>query len=152
MKIFPLKYCVLLGTVLIGVCLTLPAGAQSHGHGSGAHYSSGHFNGGSRGGGWYRGGPGWWGLGLGLGLGWDASYYGDPYAGYPGYYSPYDPSAMIDEPLQRPVPPEGNATPPNPSSASNWYYCYSSKGYYPYVSQCPEGWRLIPTIPPGTAQ
>ncbi len=25
-----------------------------------------------------------------------------------------------------------------------WYYCDASKTYYPYVKQCPSGWREVP--------
>jgi hypothetical protein len=28
---------------------------------------------------------------------------------------------------------------------SYWYYCRSAGAYYPYASQCPEGWlRVVP--------
>ena len=33
-------------------------------------------------------------------------------------------------------------------TAGNWYYCDSAKSYYPYVGQCPEGWRTVPATPP----
>jgi hypothetical protein len=33
------------------------------------------------------------------------------------------------------------------NSTSLWYYCDSSRNYYPYVEYCPEGWRAIPTEP-----
>jgi hypothetical protein len=29
-----------------------------------------------------------------------------------------------------------------------WYYCDSSKSFYPYVSQCAEGWKQVPATPP----
>jgi uncharacterized protein DUF6515 len=35
-----------------------------------------------------------------------------------------------------------------PAAAGNWYYCDSSKTYYPYATQCPEGWRTVPATPP----
>jgi hypothetical protein len=28
-----------------------------------------------------------------------------------------------------------------------WYYCDSARAYYPYVQQCYEGWRAVPTNP-----
>jgi hypothetical protein len=28
-------------------------------------------------------------------------------------------------------------------SANYWYYCASAGVYYPYVSQCPEGWQPV---------
>jgi hypothetical protein len=37
---------------------------------------------------------------------------------------------------------------PPPSSPGNWYYCDSAKGYYPYVPECPAGWRAVPASPP----
>jgi len=30
----------------------------------------------------------------------------------------------------------------------SWFYCESVKGYYPYVSECKEGWRQVPAAPP----
>jgi hypothetical protein len=181
MNINSLRHCVLLGTVLIGLSLSLPAAAQSHGgggsHGSGggSHVGGGsrgggggsHVGGGSRGGGggsrvgggphvgggWHGGGPRWWGLGLGLSLGWDAAYFGNPYFDYPypEYYYPYSQSTVIVEPSSLPMSPQGTTVvaPPNSPSTSNWYYCDSAKGYYPYVTQCPEPWRMVPAVPPG---
>jgi hypothetical protein len=38
-----------------------------------------------------------------------------------------------------------------PSAESSWYYCESSKGYYPYIKECPGGWtRVAPTPNPGS--
>jgi hypothetical protein len=42
--------------------------------------------------------------------------------------------------------------PAAPAPAGNWYYCDSAKAYYPYVSQCAEGWRTVPATPPQTAR
>jgi hypothetical protein len=28
-----------------------------------------------------------------------------------------------------------------------WYYCDSSETYYPYVSECAEGWQAVPATP-----
>ncbi len=55
--------------------------------------------------------------------------------------------------------PEGPAAPPpaqaeapgaapSASASGTWYYCDSSKTYYPYVSECREGWRVVPATPP----
>lgn len=33
-------------------------------------------------------------------------------------------------------------------SAATWYYCESTKSYYPYVPECKEGWLSVPAIPP----
>lgn len=42
-----------------------------------------------------------------------------------------------------PAPP-----PPSAQSTPSWYYCESPKGYYPYVSSCPGGWKTVPATPP----
>lgn len=164
MNINSLKHRVLLGMVLIGVSLSLSAAPQSHGGGGGhggsggSHSGGGHGGGGWHGGGghgggsWHGGGPVWWGLGLGLGLGWEAAYFGYPYLDYPytGYYYPYIPPTLIVPPSQTISPQEAMVVaPPNSPAASNWYYCDSSKGYYPYVTQCSEPWRMVPSVPPG---
>lgn len=37
------------------------------------------------------------------------------------------------------------ASPPAPQPAQYWYYCPSSKAYYPHVPTCPEEWlRVLP--------
>jgi len=51
-----------------------------------------------------------------------------------------------------PVAAQPPAVTPGAQTAGVWYYCSSAKGYYPYVSQCPEGWQSVPASPPpGTA-
>ena len=32
---------------------------------------------------------------------------------------------------------------PAPAQTFYWYYCPSVRGYYPYVSTCPEGWLTV---------
>ena len=159
MTIRATTFCLCFGAALVASALALPAAAQSHGGSrgsSGAHASGGHAGGygragndGQRGGGWQRGGPGWWGVGLGLGLGWGVTYYG----GYPGYYGQYDPQVVVEQGPQyqvQPVAPlPGAVAPGNGQAPSTWYYCDSSRAYYPYVSQCAEGWRAVPAVPPG---
>ncbi len=48
----------------------------------------------------------------------------------------------------------GAAAPvPAPSAAGVFYYfCDSANAYYPYVAQCPEGWKVVPSAPPGPAR
>ena len=29
-----------------------------------------------------------------------------------------------------------------------WYYCEQTRGYYPYVKECPGGWKRVPPAPP----
>lgn len=132
-------------------CVTLAAavGAVSpsvhaqHG-GGGGHPGGGGFGHGGYHGGWHGGGPGWWGWGLGLGLGWEAAYLAYP---YPGYYYPY-PDYYYYYPESPPVV----VAPQSPAPPVNWYYCESAKEYYPRVAQCPEAWRLVPAVPPGSAR
>ena len=150
MNISKFKHAAVLCMALIGASLSLPVLAQSHNQGSVAHGNFGSHGRGGGGwhgagdrhgdGGWHRGGPGWWGFGLGLGLGWESAW-PEPYP-YPDY--PYVPPPVIVEPSAPPVQ-EVPATPP----ASTWYYCDSARGYYPYVKECPEGWRSVPAAPPG---
>ena len=109
------------------------------GAGGGEHFGGrggGHFDGhrGGHGGGfdvWF--GPGW---------GWDPFFY--PY--YPYYpYSYYDqPAVVVPQQSEEYVLPEQQ-----PEETSYWYYCRSSRGYYPYVKSCPGGWmKVVPTPTP----
>lgn len=50
---------------------------------------------------------------------------------------------VVDAP---PSAPAAAAAPQPP--AGSWYYCESAKSYYPYVNQCPEGWKTVPATPP----
>ena len=60
-------------------------------------------------------------------------YYPQPVYPYP---NPYTPPVVV-------VPPGSPET-----TIQIWYYCDSERGYYPYVSSCPEGWRAVPSVPP----
>ena len=74
-------------------------------------------------------------------------YYRAPIYPYP---DPYTPSTVIIE--SQPAPqanPAPAATPSEAPAASVWYYCEASKGYYPYVKDCPAGWKKVPATPPG---
>jgi hypothetical protein len=123
----------------VGVVLVGATPALAHG-GGGWH--------GGYGGGWH-GGYGWhggWGgsvyLGLGPWWGYPYPYYAYPYS-YP-YPYPYPYSYSSPYPsYAAPAPAAPAASPP-----SVWYYCRSKKGYYPYVSSCPEAWQQVPTQPP----
>lgn len=97
-------------------------------------------------GGYYN--PGFWG-----------SYYGsvlrvpDGYRSY-GYgyadpfYRPYYtyPSAVAI-PSQPPVYIQRQEAKPAQSRTAYWYYCQTTKGYYPYVKECPRGWLQIAPQP-----
>ncbi len=41
---------------------------------------------------------------------------------------------------------------PGPAPAQSWYYCDSQRGYYPYVANCPGGWRAVPATPPAAGR
>lgn len=89
-----------------------------------------------RGGHWYHGDHGgrlgWWWIAADM-------WYFYPAPVYP-YPNPYVPPAVVIE--QEPAPVV--AAPPQETV---WYYCKSSRTYYPYVSACPEGWRIVPAQP-----
>ncbi len=72
-------------------------------------------------------------LGLGIGVGLLQTY---PYAAYPTYSTPPGlyPEGLIAAPPGMSVVDPGAA----------WYFCVSAQNYYPYVSQCPEPWQMVP--------
>jgi len=69
-------------------------------------------------------GPAWGALGLGLAVGGIMLAIETP-----------RPPPVVVMPMAPPV-----VRPPQPL----WYYCQSYQAYYPYVQQCPEGWRAVP--------
>lgn len=73
----------------------------------------------------------------------------------PAYGYPYpEPQPVI---IQQPAPPTVVMQSPAPPSSQvvmpqvvqSWYYCAAPSGYYPYVTSCPSGWKLVPATPPG---
>jgi len=102
-------------------------------HGGGGHWNHG----------WHDGRWGWWWFNAGI-WNWYAydPYYLDwPYGPY-AYYG-YPPAARYYPPAE-PAPNYSDLPPPAPT----WYYCDAAKGYYPYVSNCPGGWRAVAATPP----
>jgi hypothetical protein len=82
----------------------------------------------------YHGGRyGWWWIAAGL-------WYFYPAPIYP-WPDPYAPPVVVAPPVVS--APEAAAPPP----AQYWYYCDSAGGYYPYVPECPSGWRAVPATP-----
>jgi hypothetical protein len=72
---------------------------------------------------------------------------GAPWYPYP-YYAPpvvVQPSPPVV--IQPSAPPTYVQPPAKAPSESSWYYCESSKGYYPYVKQCPGGWKRVAPQP-----
>jgi hypothetical protein len=76
-------------------------------------------------------------------LGWwwvvGSSWYIYPAPEYP-YPSPWYPAPSIV------VPPIRSIDPPPPPT-QYWYYCDASRSFYPYVPNCPNGWRQVPAVP-----
>ena len=77
---------------------------------------------------------------------------GDSYYFYERPIYPYpDPGALVIEqapPVMAapPVPVTPSIQPQNTSSV--WYFCEAKNAYYPYVSDCPSGWKTVPASPP----
>ena len=82
---------------------------------------------------------------VGVGFG----YWGGPFWGPPWWYYPpayYYPPVVVQ---QQPVTyiEQGSSNPPARAESGWWYYCDASKGYYPYVKECPSGWQRVPPAP-----
>ncbi len=95
-------------------------------------------------------------VGVGVHIGVPGPFYWGPryYYGWPGYYYPpyyYNAPIIIESPpvyIER-----GSSEPVAPATQQalgDWYFCASPEGYYPYVSQCPGGWRKVPAQPPAS--
>jgi hypothetical protein len=70
-----------------------------------------------------------------------------------GYAVVTPPSGVADASAPAPMaPPSPQAgapgAAPQASASGTWFYCDSAKAYYPYVSECKEGWRAVPATPP----
>jgi Family of unknown function (DUF6515) len=74
------------------------------------------------------------------------------YVQQPGGYAVAEPPMVVAAPEQAapPPPPQPGAAPAGapPAVGGTWYYCESSRGYYPYVTECGEGWKAVPAAPP----
>jgi hypothetical protein len=146
-----LKWVGLLVMLAVLLCLsTLPGyadrgrhGDKGHGYTSHGHKSHGHRSH------WHRGHRhrghgfrhGWRGprvrVGIGLGLG---TFWGPDWGGWP-----YWPREAYPPVVAAPPPVVVQPAPPPPQY---WYYCDAAHAYYPYVQQCPEGWRQVLPTPP----
>ena len=82
------------------------------------------------------------GFGLYLGLPLWPRYY-NPYP-----YYPYYPPAIVTVPRSPPVYIERSPPVNEQLTTGYWYYCDNPQGYYPYVTDCPTGWRQVDPIPP----
>ena len=114
----PSKWTLVLAALVAGSLLSGSALAHHHGR---AHVSFG----------FYVGGPGYWGY---------PYYYYPPYP-YPYYY----PAPVV---VQQPAPVYTERQDVAPANEQGyWYYCTASRGYYPYVKECPGGWQKVPPTP-----
>ena len=69
-------------------------------------------------------------------------WWGPPYPYYYPYYYPYPYTVYAPAPVivEQPVYTQQPAAAPE----GYWYYCESSKAYYPSVPICAEAWIKIP--------
>jgi hypothetical protein len=134
----------LAGLGLAAVCApasAAPPGGGYHGHG---------YYGGYRGPYW----GGYWGPRVTFG------YYGGPWVWGPGYWGgwgypygyAYAAPPVVVVPSQPQVYVERDDAAQAGGQAQWWYWCASSKGYYPYVSTCSEGWQRVAPQPPQATQ
>lgn len=79
---------------------------------------------------------GWWWVAAGVWY-----FYPEPVYPYP---DPYIPPVVVVQPAPQPAP---APAPVIAAPAQSWYYCETSKSYYPYVSTCPAGWKTVPATP-----
>ena len=105
-----------------------------------------------RGGRWHHGRHegqlGWWWIAGGIWY-----FYPNRIAEIPDPYTPpvvvieQQPPVVVSPQAPVVVAPQTTA-PAQPQPATQlWYYCASSKSYYPYVPSCPEGWKPVPAQP-----
>ena len=88
---------------------------------------------------------------VGVGFAYGYPYWGPGWWGPWGpWYSPYYYPTTIVVPAQPMTYIEKGSAPASsaPAPESWWYYCDASKGYYPYVKDCPSGWQRVPPAPP----
>jgi hypothetical protein len=82
---------------------------------------------------------------VGVGFGFGYPYWGGPWGPYYPYY--YPPTVVVQQPVTY-VEQSSSAAPPAPAAdAGWWYYCDQSRGYYPYVRECPAGWQRVAPVP-----
>lgn len=70
-----------------------------------------------------------------------------PYYYYPPPYYTYSPPPVVvqEPPVYVQQPQQHSTVQPAPAAPEAfWYYCPSSRGYYPSVQTCPEPWVKVP--------
>ena len=71
----------------------------------------------------FVGGPVWW--------------------GWPGPYYAYPPTVVVREAPPTQYIEQSTPDASQPQQSGYWYYCAESKTYYPYVKDCPGGWKQV---------
>ena len=89
-----------------------------------------------------------WGVDIGIPLFWPGYY--PPYAyPVPAYAYPAPAYTYPAPAYSYPAPAYSYPAPAMaPAPQQDWYFCPASKGYYPYVRECPSGWQRVPAQPP----
>lgn len=83
---------------------------------------------------------------VGVGFGFGYPYWGGPWWAYPPPYYYYPAPVVVQQPVTY-VEQNPQATSAPEASQGWWYYCDQSRGYYPYVRECPTGWQRVPPTP-----
>ena len=85
---------------------------------------------------------------VGVGFGFGYPYWGGPWGPWGYYPYPYygAPTVVVQQPVTYVEQNQQAASTPA-ADAGWWYYCDQSKGYYPYVRECPGGWQRVPPAP-----
>ena len=75
-----------------------------------------------------------------------------PVAPVPYYYPAYPAAYYYPPAFVAPAAPtnyiEQQPAADTAPAGGTWYYCDASRSYYPYVKQCPGGWRSVPAQSP----
>ena len=77
-------------------------------------------------------------------------YYYPPYPYAPYYYPAYYPAPVVVQQQPAVYVEQPAAQQPAPAASQPqgyWYYCADSRGYYPYVKECPAGWQRVAPQP-----
>ena len=131
----------LIGSISIHTALADRGYGGYGGGGYGRHHNDGYRGG-------HHNGFGYGALGLGLGLG-IGDGVGNYYGGYNNYGYGYPPT-VVTVPTAPPIYIQQAPAPPvvQQIQSNYWYYCESSKSYYPYVRECASGWQQVEPTPP----
>lgn len=88
-----------------------------------------------------------------------------PYGFYRPFYRPYFypypyyPPVVVAPPpvmlapeqapvyVEQPTPQQAPQQPAAAQASSYWYHCDKPEGYYPYIKECPGGWKAVEPTP-----